>query len=63
MSLLFTVQGAGWDDQGVLVFEPHTRPVSCIAFSRANPAHLLSLSYDGSLRCTDMEKAIFDDVS
>lgn len=54
--------GAGWGVDGVLLFEPHTRPVSCMAFSRANPAHLLSLSYDGSLRCMDMERAIFDDV-
>ncbi|XP_044047084.1 WD repeat-containing protein 76 [Siniperca chuatsi] len=54
--------GGGWDDDGVLLFEPHTRPVSCMAFSRTHPTHLLSLSYDGSLRCMDVEKAVFDDV-
>uniref|UniRef100_UPI003AAC8106 WD repeat-containing protein 76 n=1 Tax=Centroberyx gerrardi TaxID=166262 RepID=UPI003AAC8106 len=52
----------GWGDDGVLLFEPHTRPVSCMAFSRTHPTHLLSLSYDGSLRCMDVEKALFDDV-
>ncbi|XP_073319967.1 WD repeat-containing protein 76 [Pagrus major] len=54
--------GGDWDDDGVLLFEPHTRPVGCMAFSKANPTHLLSLSYDGSLRCMDVEKAVFDDV-
>ncbi|KAG7222418.1 hypothetical protein INR49_016278 [Caranx melampygus] len=41
---------------------PHSRAVGCMAFSRANTSHLLTLSYDGSLRCMDVEKAIFDDV-
>ncbi|XP_035508199.1 WD repeat-containing protein 76 [Morone saxatilis] len=54
--------GGDWYDDGVLLFEPHTRPVGCMAFSRAHPTHLLSLSYDGSLRCMDVEKALFDDV-
>ncbi|RVE74740.1 hypothetical protein OJAV_G00025010 [Oryzias javanicus] len=51
-----------WGDDGVLLFEPHTRPVGCMAFSTARPSQLLSLSYDGSLRCMDVEKAVFDDV-
>ncbi|XP_068597359.1 WD repeat-containing protein 76 [Brachionichthys hirsutus] len=54
--------GSDWGDDGVLLFEPHARPVACVAFSRAHPSHLLSLSYDGSLRCMDVEKAVFDDV-
>ncbi|XP_040898960.1 WD repeat-containing protein 76 [Toxotes jaculatrix] len=54
--------GGDWGDDGVLLFEPHTRPVGCMAFSRAHATHLLSLSYDGSLRCMDVEKAVFDDV-
>ncbi|KAF3832415.1 hypothetical protein F7725_026080 [Dissostichus mawsoni] len=54
--------GGDWGDGGVLLFRPHTRPVSCLAFSRAQPTHLLSLSYDGSLRCMDVEKAVFDEV-
>ncbi|KAM9817580.1 WD repeat-containing protein 76 [Neosynchiropus ocellatus] len=53
---------ADWGDDGVLLFHPHSRPVPCMAFSRANPGHLLSLSYDGSLRCMDLHKAAFDDV-
>ncbi|KAM7423824.1 hypothetical protein PAMA_000268 [Pampus argenteus] len=54
--------GGDWGDDGVLLFEPHTRPVGCLAFSKAQSTHLLSLSYDGSLRCMDVEKGVFDDV-
>ncbi|XP_047195728.1 WD repeat-containing protein 76 [Hippoglossus stenolepis] len=54
--------GADWGDDGVLVFAPHTRPVGCMAFSRAHATQLLSLSYDGSFRCMDIEKGVFDDV-
>ncbi|XP_076012092.1 WD repeat-containing protein 76 [Genypterus blacodes] len=53
--------GGDWGDDGVLLFKPHNRPVPCMAFSRVHP-QLLSLSYDGSLRCMDVEKAMFDDV-
>ncbi|XP_031169885.1 WD repeat-containing protein 76 isoform X2 [Sander lucioperca] len=51
-----------WGNDGVLRFEPHALAVACIAFSRAHPTHLLSLSRDGSLRCMDVQKAVFDDV-
>ncbi|XP_056269522.1 WD repeat-containing protein 76 [Pseudoliparis swirei] len=54
--------GGDWGDGGALLFEPHTGPVSCMAFSRAQPTQLLSLSYDGSLRCMEVEKAVFHDV-
>ncbi|XP_028461764.1 WD repeat-containing protein 76 isoform X3 [Perca flavescens] len=54
--------GSDWGNDGVLRFEPHTRVVTCIAFSRAHPTHLLSLSHDGTVRCMDVEKAVFDDV-
>ncbi|XP_055085040.1 WD repeat-containing protein 76 [Periophthalmus magnuspinnatus] len=51
-----------WGDDGVLLFEPHSRPVTCMAFSSANPTYFLSTSYDGSMRRMDVEKAMFDDV-
>lgn len=56
------MQDGDWGDDGVLLFEPHARPVACMAFSTTHPSHLLSLSYDGSLRCMDVQKAVFDDV-
>ncbi|XP_037358273.1 WD repeat-containing protein 76 [Talpa occidentalis] len=49
-------------EDGVYVFQPHTQPVSCLYFSPANPAHLLSLSYDGTLRCGDFSSAVFEEV-
>ncbi|XP_006162939.1 WD repeat-containing protein 76 isoform X2 [Tupaia chinensis] len=49
-------------EDGIYVFQPHSQPVSCLYFSRANPAHLLSLSYDGTLRCGDFSKGIFEEV-
>lgn len=61
-TFLFLLQGADWGDDGVLLFEPHSRPVACMAFSTTHPSHLLSLSYDGSLRCMDVQKATFLDV-
>ncbi|XP_005999745.1 WD repeat-containing protein 76 [Latimeria chalumnae] len=49
-------------DDGVYLFEPHSRPVNCLCFSPFNPAELLSGSYDGSMRCGDVVKAVFDEV-
>lgn len=53
---------ADWGNDGVLLFEPHSRPVVCMAFSPTQPSQLLSLSYDGSLRCMDVHTATFLDV-
>lgn len=49
-------------EDGIYVFQPHSQPVSCLYFSPANPAHILSLSYDGTVRCGDFSKAIFEEV-
>nr|XP_054095537.1 WD repeat-containing protein 76 isoform X5 [Callithrix jacchus] len=49
-------------EDGVYVFHPHSQPVSCLYFSPANPAHILSLSYDGTLRCGDFSRAVFEEV-
>lgn len=49
-------------EDGVYLFQPHSQPVSCLYFSPANPAHLLSLSYDGTLRCGDFSRAVFEEV-
>ncbi|XP_039088728.1 WD repeat-containing protein 76 isoform X2 [Hyaena hyaena] len=49
-------------EDGIYVFQPHSQPVSCLYFSPANPAHILSLSYDGTLRCGDFTRAIFEEV-
>ncbi|XP_006883264.1 PREDICTED: WD repeat-containing protein 76 [Elephantulus edwardii] len=49
-------------EDGVYIFRPHSQPVSCLYFSPTNPAHILSLSYDGTLRCGDFSRAIFEEV-
>ncbi|XP_037766046.1 WD repeat-containing protein 76 isoform X1 [Chelonia mydas] len=56
-----------WDlnsksEDGVYVFIPHSQPVSCMYFSPFNPVHLLSLSHDGTVRCGDVTRAIFEEV-
>lgn len=53
---------SAWGDDGVLLFEPHSRPVACMAFSPASPTDFLSASYDGSMRRMDVENAVFDEV-
>ncbi|NXX77685.1 WDR76 protein, partial [Urocolius indicus] len=45
----------------VQTFVPHSEAVSCMHFSPANPAHLLSLSGE-SLRCGDVTRAVFDEL-
>ncbi|XP_006831942.1 PREDICTED: WD repeat-containing protein 76 [Chrysochloris asiatica] len=50
------------NEYGVYVFQPHSQQVSCLHFSPANSAHILSLSYDGTLRCGDFSRAIFEEV-
>ncbi|XP_010215595.1 PREDICTED: WD repeat-containing protein 76 [Tinamus guttatus] len=52
---------SGFTEQATHVFIPHNYPVSCMHFSPANPAHLVSLSYD-SLRCGDVTRAVFDEI-
>ncbi|CAL9701959.1 unnamed protein product [Knipowitschia caucasica] len=53
---------SSWGDDGVLLFEPHSRPVTWMAFSQTNPSDLLSTSYDGFMRHMDVEKAVFNNV-
>ncbi|KAI4872976.1 hypothetical protein NFI96_023663, partial [Prochilodus magdalenae] len=53
--------GGDWGDDGVLLFKPHSRPISCLAFS-SQPSNLLSVSYDGTARSMDLEKAVFEEV-
>ncbi|NP_001090070.1 WD repeat-containing protein 76 [Xenopus laevis] len=49
-------------NDGVYVFEPHSRPISCMSFSPVNSAQLFSLSYDGTVRCGDVCRSVFDEV-
>ncbi|XP_056605739.1 WD repeat-containing protein 76 isoform X1 [Triplophysa dalaica] len=53
--------GAKWGDGGILLFEPHSKAISCMAFS-SQPSNLITVSYDGSARSMDLEKAVFDEL-
>ncbi|XP_077864675.1 WD repeat-containing protein 76-like [Saccoglossus kowalevskii] len=47
---------------GVFTFEPHSRPVTCLQLPRQHSHKLYSCSYDGTVRCGDFEKSVFDEV-
>lgn len=48
---------------GVYVYEPHSsRPVNTVAFNINKPQQVLSLSYDGTMRCGHLDAGIFDEV-
>ncbi|NXS63884.1 WDR76 protein, partial [Brachypteracias leptosomus] len=49
-------------EEGAHTFVPHSEPITCMYFSPCNPAHLLSLSRT-SLRCGDVTRAVFDEIS
>ncbi|XP_030848915.1 WD repeat-containing protein 76 [Strongylocentrotus purpuratus] len=49
-------------DDGVFLFAPHTNQVKCLRFSPSDPNKLFSVSYDGTVRCGDFTKAVFDEV-
>lgn len=49
-------------DDGVYLFEPHSRPINCISFEPGNYGKLYSCSYDGTLRCGDFRAATFQEV-
>uniref|UniRef100_A0A8C1EAC2 WD repeat-containing protein 76 n=1 Tax=Cyprinus carpio carpio TaxID=630221 RepID=A0A8C1EAC2_CYPCA len=52
---------ASWGNDGVIYFEPHSRAITSMAFS-SHPCNLITVSYDGSARSMDLEKAVFDEV-
>merc|ERR1740129_1094090 len=43
-------------NNGVQVWNPHTRPINCLTWDKFNPTCLVSTAYDGTVRCTDVEK-------
>uniref|UniRef100_A0A8D2LP69 WD repeat-containing protein 76 n=1 Tax=Varanus komodoensis TaxID=61221 RepID=A0A8D2LP69_VARKO len=56
-----------WDldcklEDGIHAFTLHRQPVSCLQFAPFNAAQLLSLSYDGTVRCGDVTRAVFEEV-
>mmetsp|Transcript_38683 Transcript_38683/g.121184 ORF Transcript_38683/g.121184 Transcript_38683/m.121184 type:complete len:346 (-) Transcript_38683:124-1161(-) len=53
--------GADAEDDGVVNYAPHTRPISRLQYG-ADGARLYSWSYDGSVRAMDLERESFEHV-
>ena len=51
------------EDQTVVTYRPHSRPVGNIVVPPTHPQTVYTCSYDSTLRCGDFEKGIFDEVS
>ncbi|XP_045176801.2 WD repeat-containing protein 76-like [Mercenaria mercenaria] len=47
---------------GVCCYAPHSRPITCLEFPVHTPEKIYSCGYDGSMRCGDMKREIFDEV-
>eukprot|EP00794_Sanderia_malayensis_P016708 gene16707-18402_t len=47
---------------GVYLFEPHTRPINVVSVQPEDHSKIYSCSYDGTLRCCDLEKQLFTEV-
>ncbi|XP_033108047.1 WD repeat-containing protein 76-like isoform X2 [Anneissia japonica] len=50
------------ENDGVFLFEPHSRPINCFKFAPMDCGKFLSCSYDGTVRCGDLNKLVFEDV-
>ncbi|CAG2210093.1 unnamed protein product [Mytilus edulis] len=46
----------------VVVYAPHSRPINCLKFSLHKPNQLYSCSYDGTVRCCDLQKGVFEEI-
>ena len=53
---LWDVNGTDLINNGVQLFKYHSRPVNCMTFNPYAPAELWSSSYDGTVRCFDLER-------
>ncbi|KAJ7380972.1 WD repeat-containing protein 76 [Desmophyllum pertusum] len=54
--------GSSKGDDGVYLYEPHSRPINCMAFDPGNCGKIFTCSYDGTLRCCDFNSSTFQEV-
>ncbi|KAM7436162.1 WD repeat-containing protein 76 [Porites harrisoni] len=54
--------GSSKGDDGVYLYEPHSRPINCMLFDPSNCGKLYTASYDGTIRCCDITSATFQEV-
>ncbi|XP_063841501.1 WD repeat-containing protein 76-like isoform X2 [Scylla paramamosain] len=50
------------ESNGAYCFHPHSRPINCLSVAASSPHHVHSTSYDGSLRQTDLEAGIVQEL-
>lgn len=50
------------DTDGIVVYHPHSRPINDLRVSPYNHLHIISCSYDGTSRCCDLQKTVFNEV-
>ena len=60
--LFFSFKGSSKGDDGVYLYEPHSRPINCMSFDPNNCGKLYTASYDGTIRCCDVTSATFQEV-
>merc|ERR1712123_419192 len=53
---LWDVLATSSPNNGVHLYQPHTRPVNCLTWDMANTNNLISTSYDGTTRMLDTER-------
>ncbi|XP_054262099.1 WD repeat-containing protein 76-like [Macrosteles quadrilineatus] len=51
-----------WDvnNSQVVQFTPHMRPVNCVSVSHNNPSELFTTSFDGTVRCANINRSTID---
>ena len=62
--LLFMSQESQQGQKGVFFYSPHVAGLTCLAFPPSPGASnvLYTSSYDGSIKCMDVERELFDEV-
>ena len=56
------LQSSSANQDGVFCYQPHCRPVKQLSVAPLQPDNLYSCSYDGLLRCCNLEHATFHEV-
>ncbi|XP_069686474.1 WD repeat-containing protein 76-like isoform X2 [Periplaneta americana] len=46
----------------IQLLQPHSGPVNCTSFDRYSAVKIYSTSHDGTVRCGDLNKLVFDEV-
>lgn len=59
---LWNMDDSTGENDGVVGYTPHTATVNQLQFHPARPSKLYTTSYDGTVRCLDVEKGCFDFV-